>query len=260
MIDNSFSIFPGIGPRLERYLWKSGVLTWSDFLRERHIPGFSDKRKSHLDVYVSRAVSALESGNFRYFLPLLGPSGAWRLWGRLSGDALCMDIETDGKNADEGQVTVVGFYSHGEYRPYILGINLTPDAIQQELEEAGLLVTYSGCGFDVPYLKASYPELRFDMPHLDLCPAGHKAGLKGGLKKVEKLVGISRDGSVDGLSGYEAVLLWRAHLSGAEGALDTLVAYNREDTANLHTLACIIHERLIHASGFPLAFVSGTPF
>lgn len=251
MIDSTFCIFPGIGQRTERYLWKCGVLTWPDFLGRKHIPGFSDKRKAALDVYVAQAMSALESGNFRYFLPLLGPAGAWRLWETLSGDALCMDIETDGKGAAEGLVTVVGFYSHGEYRSYVYGRNLTPDAIQDELEEAGLLVTYSGCGFDIPYLKACFRELRFDMPHLDLCPAGHKAGLKGGLKKVEKLVGISRPDEVDGLSGYEAVLLWQAHTGGAEGALDTLVSYNREDTANLHVLACKVYERLVLASGFP---------
>ena len=97
-------------------------------------------------------------------------------------------------------------------------------------------------------------ELRFDMPHLDLCPAGHKAGLKGGLKKVEKLVGISRPDEVDGLSGYEAVLLWQAHKGGDEAALDTLISYNKEDTANLHTLAWKVHERLALASGFPLKY------
>jgi uncharacterized protein YprB with RNaseH-like and TPR domain len=251
MIGNTFCIFPGIGQRTERYLWKCGVLSWPDFLGRKHIPGFSDRRKAALDVYVSRAAAAFESGNFRYFLPLLGPSGAWRLWETLSPDALCMDIETDGKSAAEGSVTVVGFYSHGEYRPYVAGKNLTPDAVQLELEGAGLLVTYSGGGFDIPYLKACYPELCFDMPHLDLCPAGHKAGLKGGLKKVEKLVGISRPDEVDGLSGYEAVLLWQAHKCGDEGALDTLVKYNREDTMNLHALARIIYGRLMYATGLP---------
>jgi len=251
MLCNSFSIFPGIGPKIERYLWRMGVLSWDDFLGRERIPGFSPSRKSVLDRYVAAASDAYASGNIRYFKPLLGPSETWRLWEPLAADSICLDIETDGRRAGEGYVTVAGFYSHGEYRPYIAGVNLTQEAIEEELEGAKLLVTYSGNGFDLPYLRDSYPSIRIDLPHLDLCPVCHKAGLKGGLKKVEELVGIGRDDSVKGMSGYQAVLLWRAHLGGASGALDTLVSYNREDTANLHTLAWKLFERLTEAAGFP---------
>ena len=258
MISSTFSIFPGIGPRLERYLWRMGVLEWGDFLERKNIPGFSPARKSALDSYVRAAAEALGSGNIRYFQHMLGPGGAWRLWERLGEDSVCLDIETDGGRPGEGVVTVVGIYSHGEYRPYVWGNNLTEDALQGELDAASLLVTYSGGAFDIPFLRTHFPRLHIEVPHLDLCPAGHRAGLKGGLKKVEKLVGIRRADEVEGLSGYEAVLLWQAHLRGAEGALDTLVSYNREDTVNLHALASKIYSILHEASGFPL-IAAGRP-
>ncbi len=251
MLSSTFSIFPGIGPRLEKYLWRTGVLTWEDFLSAEKIPGFSSRRKLLLDGYVIDAMTALRAGNILYFQPLLGPGGLWKLWDSLGPDAVCMDIETDGKNPETGAVTVAGFYSNGEYRPYVCGNNLTQDAVQKEIEDARLLVTFAGSTFDIPYLKAFYPELRVDAPHLDLCPAGHRAGLKGGLKKVEKLVGIARAVEVEGIGGYQAVLLWQAHMRGREGALDTLIAYNREDTENLHALAGKIYGMLSDISGFP---------
>jgi len=251
MINSTFSIFPGIGGRIERHLWNSGVFTWDDFLKRGHIPGFSDARKAALDEHINAAIAALDAGDAGYFVPLLGPVGVWRLWSLLEKDSLCLDIETDGRSASEGTVTVAGFYSHGEYRAYVHGRDLTCEALEREFAGARLVVTYFGAGFDLPYLKARFPGLGVDRPHLDLCPAGHKAGLKGGLKNVERLVGITRDGEVEGMSGYEAVLLWDAHRQGKAGALETLVKYNREDTVNLHTLAWIIYGRLREATGLP---------
>jgi uncharacterized protein YprB with RNaseH-like and TPR domain len=258
MITNTFSIFPGIGPRLEHYLWRLGVLTWDDFLRREHIPGFSPSRKPVLDEYVADALAQWESRNYHYFGRLLGTNGMWRLWETLSDDALFLDIETDGRKVAEGELTVVGFYSHGEYRAYINGQNLDCDSLQQEFDDARLLVTFSGNTFDIPYLKAYYPELAIDLPHIDLCPTGHKVGLKGGLKKVEKQIGISREDGIEGMGGYEAVLLWRAHQNNMAGALDTLVKYNREDTVNLLPLTRIICDKLKENSGIA-GFLAARP-
>jgi len=251
MLANTFSILPGVGQVTEKRLWKLGVLEWGDFLGRPELPGFSRPRKRLLDAHVGRAAEAYLAGDAMYFYRLLGQSDAWRLWDMLSGDALCVDIETDGGPPSEDSLTVAGFYSHGEYRAYVKGDGLCFEALEKEFSDAGLLVSYFGGGFDLPFLKSAYPALNLDLPHFDLCPAGHRAGLKGGLKSVERQVGIARDESVDGLGGYEAVLLWRAHTQGRPGALDTLVSYNREDTANLHTLAGIIYERLREATGLP---------
>ena len=61
-------------------------------------------------------------------------------------------------------------------------------------------------------------------------------GFTGGLKGVEKQFGISRSEAMDGLSGYDAVLLWRKYAKGNHQALDTLVEYNKCDTKNLKYL------------------------
>ena len=78
MINSTFTIFPGIGERSERHLWESGVFTWDDFLGREGVPGFSAARKAGLDGYVRTAAEALNSGDTRYFIPLLGAAGRAR--------------------------------------------------------------------------------------------------------------------------------------------------------------------------------------
>jgi uncharacterized protein YprB with RNaseH-like and TPR domain len=67
-------------------------------------------------------------------------------------------------------------------------------------------------------------------------------GLTGGLKAVEREVGIDRDRP--DLLGRDAVRLWREYERGDEGALETLVSYNRDDTENLQTLIELVTTRL----------------
>ena len=63
----------------------------------------------------------------------------------------------------------------------------------------------------------------------------HEQGLYGGLKAVERKLGIPRN--VMGVDGSEAVRLWwRSEDDGDQGTLDTLLEYNREDVGNLRLL------------------------
>jgi hypothetical protein len=251
LLDNSFIIFPGIGHKTERRLWSEGILGWDDFISNKSVAGISGPRKGLIDGLVKDAADARGSGDYKYFQPLLGSRDAWRVWPELRDEALCFDIETDGQPSPTGIPTVVGFYSHGEFRAYVDGVNLSREDVQREFSDAKLMVSFFGAGFDVPFLKAHYPGLRTDAVHFDLCPAGHRVGLRGGLKKVERELGIQRGDDVAGMDGYEAVLLWRAHKSGRAGALDRLVEYNREDAENLHALADIVYDKLKAESGFP---------
>jgi uncharacterized protein YprB with RNaseH-like and TPR domain len=69
--------------------------------------------------------------------------------------------------------------------------------------------------------------------------------LRGGLKRIEKELGIDRGENLDGLDGLAAIRLWRAYRTqGDDEALQTLIAYNREDVVNLETLAEYAYEHL----------------
>ena len=72
--------------------------------------------------------------------------------------------------------------------------------------------------------------------------------LTGGLKAVERTLGIGRDERIAETDGYEAVRLWRAYQRGDTEALNRLIEYNRADTQNLATIAQIIYQRLCDRS------------
>ena len=62
-----------------------------------------------------------------------------------------------------------------------------------------------------------------------------KQRLFGGLKKVERCLGIQRE--LKDVNGIEAIKLWYRYINDYDKiALDTLLAYNREDVKNLKTL------------------------
>jgi len=61
-------------------------------------------------------------------------------------------------------------------------------------------------------------------------------GYKGGLKKIEHCLGLSRMEEVAGMQGSEAVTLWHKYKQGDKQALNKLINYNIEDIVNLEVL------------------------
>jgi len=83
-------------------------------------------------------------------------------------------------------------------------------------------------------------------------------GLKGGLKGVERAVGIARPGDLADLDGWDAVRLWYEHLDGNPESLRTLVRYNIEDILNLEPLLEIAIRRHIVERDLPFTPPSAT--
>ena len=117
---------------------------------------------------------------------------------------------TNGAPPPYGDVTVVGLYADGQMTSLVRGISLTEERLHMEFSRYDLLVTFFGSIFDIPYLRAKYPGLVLDQPHVDLCFAARRLGLAGGLIQIEALMGIQRPADVQGLDGWEAVRLWNA--------------------------------------------------
>jgi uncharacterized protein YprB with RNaseH-like and TPR domain len=63
-----------------------------------------------------------------------------------------------------------------------------------------------------------------------------RLGYRGGLKNIEKQLGIGRESDVYGMDGHDAVMLWKAYQWGDQEALDRLVKYNTADIVNLEPL------------------------
>jgi uncharacterized protein len=98
------------------------------------------------------------------------------------------------------------------------------------------VVTFNGSSFDLPMIrKRLYADLRRDFEHCDLLHVCRRRGLRGGLKRVETMLGIAR--ATAGISGWDAPRLWnRYEMAGDQAALELLLEYNREDVVNLAVL------------------------
>lgn len=255
MLASTFIILEGVGERTERRLWRTGIKTWDDFVNtDTPPPLIGRERKARYDRALTEARAALRGRDAAYFGARLEPRDQWRLYREFRDDAVCLDIETDGRAAGSGTVTVIGLYSHGTLTTLVQGVDLTEEACLKALAPCRLLVTYFGSGFDLPYLARAYPRLGRrlrQLPHLDLCPAGAAVGLRGGLKAVERQVGLGRPADVVGLDGWDAVRLWEAYESGDDAALERLCRYNAEDVRNLIPVADVIVARLSRAVGLP---------
>jgi uncharacterized protein YprB with RNaseH-like and TPR domain len=69
------------------------------------------------------------------------------------------------------------------------------------------------------------------------------------MKAIKKQVGISRDPDLDGLDGFDAVMLWKAYQWGDEPSLERLIRYNTLDIIKLEPLMEICFRRLKNALG-----------
>jgi hypothetical protein len=244
-IENSYIPVEGVGERTEQSLWEAGATHWEDF--EPDLAGETIGQR--IEAFIEAAKPRLEAKDAGYFASAFPRQEHWRLYENFRSDTLFLDIETTGLDQQRNSVTTVSVHRDGQTQTFVQGRDLTADRVQALFDEASLLATFNGVQFDVPFLEAEL-GIDADLPHLDLMYLGRRLGLTGGLKAVEREVGIERDRP--DISGREAVRLWREYERGDSAALDTLIAYNREDTVNLETLLDVLttqlHDRVAPSS------------
>jgi uncharacterized protein len=166
--------------------------------------------------------------------------------------AAYLDIETNyvGRFTDQRlfrdsknhQLTVVGIRvvtGAEDNFVQLVGEKITKDALMEALAGADRLVTFNGrsipdevkgyTGFDFPVIAAQLGVvLDREFAHTDLCPECWKAGLYGGLKKVEETLGLKRE--LPGKDGLWAQQTWRQYRANGDARLlGELLAYNKED-------------------------------
>jgi uncharacterized protein YprB with RNaseH-like and TPR domain len=150
-----------------------------------------------------------------------------------------LDIETTGLSPEGAQITVIGIHLvDGEAQHFVqlVGDDITSERLLQALEGVTSIHTYNGSRFDLPFINACLGvDLEHLFPHTDLMYHCWRCRLYGGLKRVERKLGIPR--KLNDISGWDAVRLWWRYVNDYdERALYTLLEYNREDVVNLKTL------------------------
>lgn len=236
MLRHTYLHVPGVGEKRERDLWLRGFTDWEAFRSEHPAGAWRELIVAHLDD--RRAARELPTRE------------AWRLAREFPGRTLYLDIETTGLSFTGDSVTCVGVSDGTSTQAFVRGRDLP--RFPEVLDGVELLVTYNGSSFDLPVLKNAFPHVDFGrFHHIDLRFPLHRLGVKGGLKGAERQLGIERPETLDGVDGFMAVLLWRAHRAGTATALDTLLRYCLEDVVNLKPLLAETYNRLI--AGLPLA-------
>ncbi len=244
MIRNSFIFLEKISVRKEQRLWQQGITDWDSFLKASIVNGISRQKKWHYDRKLREAQQALLENDSAYFKKKLPASGQWRLYDYFHDEAGFLDIEID----SYGKITVVGISNYYKTNFLVRGVNLDTPLLQKELQKYKILLTFNGASFDLPILKKLF-QINLTIPHIDLKPLCIQLGLKGGLKEVEKQLGLNRPAHLYG----NPVELWKAfQASGDKEYLDLLLEYNREDVENLKGVMEYVYGKL--KSGMLLHF------
>jgi len=180
--------------------------------------------------------TAFKKGDIRFLSGRLAPKDHWRFYRHFTDKSAFLDIETTGMDPESSVVTVIGVHSPKDgTKVFIDGYNLTD--FPGYIGEFDILVTFNGATFDVPFLKSAFYDLNLPPAHIDLRWLARSVGLRGGLKEVERQIGIQRPESVSEVSGFDAVILWNHYRrNNDDQALRRLVRYNLEDTVNLERL------------------------
>lgn len=154
-----------------------------------------------------------------------------------------LDIETTGLSRDFHEITVVGVYRVGASSPQciqLVGDEISAETVLKAMEGVDTVYTYNGSRFDLPFIYYRLGiKLTEHCDHRDLMLDCWRNNLFGGLKRVEKQLGIRRQ--LSNINGFDAVRLWWRYINDGDAtALATLIRYNREDIQNLKVLKEIL--------------------
>ena len=238
MLEQTFIHIVGIGPKTEQALWGRGIHRWQDFL---------DHKKPVLSPTKDRLIrrdledSLAHRDDIGFFNDRLPAGEKWRLFDKFKHRAVYLDIETSGYDPWDNDITVIGLYDGTQVQTFVNGINL--DAFEVAVADYDLVITFNGACFDLPFIKRSFPGISLPKGHIDLRFVLKKLGHEGGLKKIERDLGITRSDEIDGVDGFEAVRLWHRYQRGDKKALQTLISYNNADIMNLEPLMALAYER-----------------
>ncbi len=247
MLQNTFCHIPSVGIKSERKLWDAGYTSWESILDHPAPESVLGGKTRFYLQHLEESRQHLEARDISWFEKCLPAKQLWRLFGAFHENAAYLDIESTGLGPPNEAITAISFYDGSQVHSYVSGRNLEDFAT--DIQDYSLLVTFNGKCFDIPCIERCM-GLKLPQAHLDLRFVLGAAGVRGGLKACEKHFGLDR-GDLDGVNGYDAVLLWRAYEQRKdERILDTLLAYNIEDVLSLEVLACHAYNLLLDDTPF----------
>ena len=246
MLKNTFIHIPGIGVKTEQRLWESGIRDWDNLLSDIPMP-VSQLRRSMITQKIQESTRYLDCNNPIFFSNLMPSNQCWRLFPEFRKSTVYLDIETTGLDGYFNDITAIALYDGQSIKIYVQGQNL--DDFPEDIRRYKVIVSYNGKCFDVPFIER-YFNIQLNHAHIDLRYVLHSLGFRGGLKGCENQLGMDR-GNLRGIDGYFAVLLWNeCQKNNDQKALDTLLAYNVQDTVTLENLMVIAYNMKLKDTPF----------
>ena len=235
LLRRSFQHLPGISASVEARLWAEGISDWTDLIR--HTPVQLDlyrKRGGALQSAVEASEDALANSDIAYFANRLPKREFYRIATSFPERCVFLDIESTGLSTHYDQVTLVGWSVGSTYTVLVDPSQI--GQLERDLREHPMIVTFNGSLFDLPFLAKRFKTDWSGHFHVDLRYLAKRVGLTGGQKKIEVEIGLTREGSLEGITGAEAVALWFDYKEGDLNALRELVRYNHADIEGMKFL------------------------
>lgn len=247
-------MLPGVGVRKESSMWDQGISSWQQLLGARRIAGISARHLDELKEASRRIIELCSDERAKEIGVLLPPRERWRLLGTWDDSYAALDVEAVRSNGSFVPVVISLKRGCRGPRTFVRGDDLSWRTLKEHLSGIDFLVTFNGSSFDLPLLEDSGYSVG-DPLHLDLRRYCHRARLHGGLKDIERRLGISRSRELEFSTSEQVSYLWKAwERGGSKNALDLLIKYNQQDVNSLPQLAGCIYRRmaeeaLCHNSG-----------
>jgi uncharacterized protein len=244
MIETCFTIFEGISEKTEATIKIQGIKDWNAFLKKDTIKGISSKRKAFYNSRILSLKQALRKDDISLLATHIPLHKQWMLYKYYKEDALFIDIEVTGVKKDD-YVFLIAIYDGINTKLMIRDINLNLQELKKFLAKYPMLISFNGTVHDIPFLKKRYPDLFSDVLHMDLRFLTQKISFRGGLKKIEKLLGIKRTEIQEKYRSGDIKRLWRMWKgSGDKYYLNLLIEYAEDDVISLKKIAECTIDRL----------------
>lgn len=258
MLRHTFQHLRGTSAKRERELWTQGVYNWEVYeaLLQPQANLFDvpvsaeDERVSEL----RQSRKALLARDVRFFASRLDRQEHFRIALGFPSDVLFLDIETTGLSRYYDIITVIGWAKGDEKGFFVRGGDIEP--LRQALAGAQVVVTFNGTLFDLPFIQHEFPDLLLPGVHVDLRFFARRAGMSGGQKEIERVLGVSREQGIVEVGGEMAPVLWNAYTRGDTDALRRLLRYNAADLDGMRHIFNASVKKIAQQSGLPIEEIS----
>ncbi|MCB1156743.1 MAG: ribonuclease H-like domain-containing protein [Leptospiraceae bacterium] len=234
MIEKAFLHFKGVGTKVREKLEEEGIQDWKHFLQYNKEDKKLQRLAGNLQFELQRYLKAKEEKDIAFFVKHIHPKERFLLLAEYFDDLSFFDIETNGQTWGDCITTIACFHK-GKIYNFVSGENM--EEFLQLLEDVKLLVSFNGASFDIPIVLQYYHIPYLVCPHIDLRWVCHYAGIRGGLKLIEKIFGIKRPANLEGVDGLDAIILWHNWITRKDrSSREKLIRYCSCDAISLKIL------------------------